>query len=119
MKTIDDLLQENNIPVVVLDDQGRITFINEVFEREYGWKKDELLGQSVGSIIPASMRQAHHVGFSRFLTTGTPTLLGKPLQLPILFKNGQQKNAEHCIIAEKQDGKWRFAATISTPGKGV
>ena len=112
MKSVDDMLKEQAVPVIVLDKEGVITFVNEAFEKEYGWKKSELLKASVYVIIPTALRQAHNIGFSRFLSTETPTLLEKPLRLPILCKDGQQRDAEHVIVADKQEGAWRFAATI-------
>ncbi len=59
------------------------------------------------------MRDAHNFGFSRFLTTEAPRILGKRLSLPTLCKNGEIKNAEHFIIGEKKDDRWQFAATIT------
>ena len=112
MKTFSDVLTDAASPVIVLDDQGIVTSINDAFKNEYGWRDEDLLGRSVSIIIPPALRQAHHVGFSRFLSTETPTLLSKPIQLPIVCQNGQERTVEHCIVAEKLDGKWRFAATI-------
>lgn len=95
-----------------MDEEGRIFFINEAFEREYGWNRADVLGQPITVIIPPKMRDVHHIGFSRFLKTENATLLEKPLNLPVLCKDGRILDAEHFLCAEKTDGKWRFAATI-------
>lgn len=114
--TVDEILSQKESPAIGLDDRGVITFINDLFERSYGWGRSEIAGKSVTEIIPPKMRDLHHIGFSRFLTTEKPTLLEKPLALPILCKDGRVLNVEHLIVAEKRGERWVFAATLK-PGK--
>jgi len=92
--------------------------VNSAFEAAYGWEEEELLGKVITIIMPPHMRDAHNFGFSRFLTTEVSKIQGKPLPLPVNCKDGTIKNAEHFIVGEKKDGKWRFAATI-TPKKST
>ena len=110
--SIDDLLRETSLPAVVVDHQGVITQVNPRFEAVFGWRGDEILGRPLSAIIPKTFRDAHHLGFSRFLMTGTPTLLGRPLMLPAMAKDGRVFDAEHVIFAERREGRWVFAATI-------
>lgn len=114
-KRVQDILGEDKIPTIGLNQEGIITFVNDIFQQKYGWDRTDLLNQPVTTIIPSHMRDAHHVGFSRFLTTETPTLLEKPLKLPILCKDGKILEVEHFITAEKIDGNWQFAALIRSP----
>lgn len=111
---VSEIISEKDHPSIGINDQGHITFVNEIFTREYGWEKDELLNQPITAIIPHHLREAHQIGFSRFLTTETPRLLGKPLPLEVLLKDGRVKSAEHFILAEKEDGVWRIAALLKT-----
>ena len=112
MNKISDLKQEVNLPVVIANEQGVITSVNKSFEDLFGWHRDEMLGKPLTIIIPKSLHDAHHLGFSRFLTTGNPTLLNKPLKLKAVTKDGKEFNAEHYIVAEKENDKWVFGATI-------
>lgn len=90
--------------------------INEMFERTYGWSRAELMGRSVVEIMPPHMRDAHSVGFARYLTTEKSDLLGKPLPLSVLYKDGRVAVADHYILGDKlADGRWRFAAIIDFP----
>lgn len=111
-QTVTEILNEQTIPAVAIDNQGLFTWLNQAFTTTYGWAESDLLGKSVTTIMPPAFRDAHHVGFSRFISTEKATVAGKPLPLAILFKDGTIKNAEHFILAEKKDGQWRFAATI-------
>lgn len=110
--TVDGLLALSNVPVVAIDRESLFTYINEAFTMAYGWSPDELIGKPVMKIMPKHMRSAHMVGFARFLTTETPTLLGKPLPLTICYKDGREEPAIHYILGDKSTGTWRFAAII-------
>lgn len=112
-KSYQEVIDVQDEPVVAIDQNSMFTLINEAFEREYGWSEAELLGKSVVEIIPPYLRDAHQIGFSRFITTEEVTLLGKRLPLGILYKNGTVQDAEHFILGEKCKGKWRFAAIIN------
>ena len=112
MKTIDEIMQESQLPVVVADHQGLITHVNPPFEAVFGWRKDDILGRPLTVIIPKTLHDAHHLGFSRFLTSGKPTLLNQPLKLKAVTKDGREFESEHFIVAQMQDGQWVFGATI-------
>ncbi len=112
METIEQFKRREDVPVVVSDDQGVLVHVNRSFEEIFGWTSQESLGQPMIMIIPPYLRDAHHMGFSRFLSTQKPTLMAKPLTLKAINKKGQEFDAEHFIIAEKIQGRWQFAATI-------
>lgn len=112
MLTIDALKAESSIPVIIVDHGGIIVHINQMFEKTWGWKKDVLIGKTLTTIIPDNLKDAHHMGFSRFLLTGKPTILNQTLELKILKMDGKEADAEHFIIAEKINGNWVFGATI-------
>ena len=78
---------------------GIITFINAKFEETYLWSSSNLVGKLLMTIIPQTLHDAHNMGFSRFLTTEQPTLLGKPLQLAIIKGDGSECISEHIIPA--------------------
>lgn len=111
-RTVEDILAEKKLPVVAIDSQGLITFVNQSFEKAYGWTTRELLGQVITVIMPPYMRDAHNFGFSRFLITEQARILNKPLSLPVLCKDGTETMAEHYITGDKFHDTWRFAATI-------
>lgn len=112
MKTIDEILSDDTASAVVSDDQGFITEVNGRFKEDFGWTRTEIVGQPVTTIIPGSLRDAHNLGFARFLATGKPTLLGEVLRLDAELKDGTVVSAEHLIVAERRDGRWCFAASI-------
>lgn len=108
----DHVLQESRIHAVVADHEGLITHVNSRFEEVFGWSRSEILGKPLTTLIPKELHDAHHLGFSRFLMTGKPTLLNRPLRLQVVARDGRVVDAEHVIVAERRQGLWVFAATI-------
>lgn len=113
--TIDEL-RNGDLPVISADASGYITAINDRFRDAYGWEPADLVGQPLTAIIPRQLHEAHHLGFSRFLSTGRPTILGQPLPLQVMTKDGRELSAEHYILAERLDGAWTFAASLRPLG---
>jgi PAS domain S-box-containing protein len=118
MKTIAEMKTETGLALVVADHRGYITEVNERFTAIFGWSREEIVGKRLEMIIPAKLRDNHRLGFSRFLRTGRPTILGgAPLELRALAKDGHEFIARHTITGEQVDGNWMFAATIEQLGK--
>jgi PAS domain S-box-containing protein len=115
MDTVAEFKAKKDVPVITADNHGIITYINSRFNDVYGWSEADLVGKPLSTIIPPSLHDAHNLGFSRFMLTGKPTLLGKTLSLKVITHDGVEMDAQHCIIAEQINGDWVFAATIS-PG---
>jgi len=113
MLTIEALKAKTDSPVIVVDHDGIIVHINQIFEKTWGWQKEVLIGQTLTTIIPDNLTDAHHMGFSRFSLTGKPTILNQPVELVIVRADGKEATAEHFIITEKIKGNWVFGATIT------
>lgn len=116
---LSELMSLSNVPVVAIDQESIFTFINKCFTKEYGWTDEDLIGRPVTLIMPTHMQSAHNVGFSRFLTTESSQLLGKPLPLTVRYKDGTERVSDHFILGEKKDGRWQFAAIIDYPDRNA
>ena len=46
VKTIDEMKRETDLPVVIADREGYITYVNETFQLVFGWTSDEILGKT-------------------------------------------------------------------------
>ena len=111
--SIRQLREQQDLPFVRADASGVVCEINQRFREVYGWRDDQLLGQSLGLIFPPSFRDSHHSGFARFKLTEESRVLNHPLKLATFCANGEAIVSEHYIVAEKdRDGTWSFAATL-------
>lgn len=113
MTDFHDIISQTKNPIIVTDHNGVILNINKAFEKQYNWSSDALTGQLLSAIIPKNLRDAHNLGFSRFLITENPSLLGRELVLEILTGEGTVVKARHFIAAHKNDNGWVFAARIN------
>ncbi len=110
--TIERLKQEAEIPALIVDHKGFVIYVNSCFEEVFGWKSEEMIGKVVTKIIPEEMHNAHHLGFSRFVTTGERRIMNQPLKLAAVNRRGEKFEADHYIVAEEIDGQWQVGATI-------
>lgn len=106
---------DNNKPIVVANQEGVISFVNKALEDLFGWAASEMVNKPLLMIIPEHLHDAHNLGFSRFISTETPTLLDKPLKLAAINKAGEQFTAMHLIQAAKDGDEWYFGANIYPP----
>lgn len=111
-ETIANIKGKTQVPAVIVNQQGFITFVNKSFEAVFGWPSADIIGKPVATIIPSAMHDAHNLGFSRFVTTGQPNVLNQPLKLTAMNKAGEEFEAEHFMIAERQKNEWVIGATI-------
>jgi len=108
----ESFLNEERKPMIVVNEQGIVDMVNESFTEAYGWNPRDLVGKTLTLIIPEGLRDAHQMGFARFLSTTEPTVQNMELELEILFADGSAANALHFITSGKVDGQLLFAATI-------
>lgn len=109
--TLDTLRAETGTPVVMVNQAGLVTHVNDAFLRAFGWTRERVESQPLSTLIPPRLHDAHNLGFSRFLVTGVPTLLGRPLRLWVRGGDGHERPAELTLHAAQEGGAWTFGAT--------
>jgi PAS domain S-box-containing protein len=75
---------------IAADDANRIIAISRPLADALGWDPAELVGRRVVTVIPPALREAHVAGFSRHLNTGEAHVIGVPLDLPVLRRDGSE-----------------------------
>jgi PAS domain S-box-containing protein len=106
-------LRQGEAPFVLADALGLVLEVNEPFTQAYGWVEADLKGQSLSLILPEAFQMAHHLGFSRFQSTGKSEILAHPLRLRTICRDGREVVSEHFIVAERSGEAWVFAATLT------
>jgi PAS domain S-box-containing protein len=77
--------------IISIDAQGAIVELNRAAERMFGFKKAELVGKPLTSIMPERFRTPHLSAIQRYFTTGQRCLpRWENLELPGLTKGGQE-----------------------------
>jgi PAS domain S-box-containing protein len=76
-----------------------IVYVNNAAEKMLGWPRGELVGQPLVTIVPERLRAAHLAGVARYRATRVPRLLGKPVRVPALARDGTEVDIELTISA--------------------
>jgi PAS domain S-box-containing protein len=84
------LLESAPEPVVISREDGEIILVNDQTEEQFGYTRDELLGQPIELLVPHSFRKRHVVHREQYLKHPTVRPLGVGHELFGLRKNGEQ-----------------------------
>jgi PAS domain S-box-containing protein len=90
----ESVLDALNDPVLASDASGLFLYSNAAAERLLGWTARELVGKPLTTIMPPRLRDAHGAGFHRYLTTGESRIIGRPVRVPALRRDGAEIDIE-------------------------
>ncbi len=93
--------------IVSMDETGRIIEFNPAAEKTFGYRREEVIGQSLADmIIPQGYREAHTRGMQRYLTGNSGPYLGQRIQIEALRADGSTFPVELAIdVAQAAQGK--------------
>jgi two-component system sensor histidine kinase/response regulator len=74
--------------MVIVDERGVITLVNNQTERLFGYDRQELLGQKVEILVPEDKRGAHPANRMRFMENPSVRAIGQELGLVAQAKDG-------------------------------
>jgi PAS domain S-box-containing protein len=86
-------------PVVAADSSQYIVYANHATSMLLGWNPDELIGQPLVTIVPPRFRATHVAAFDAFVRTGHPKVMGHPLRVPALKRDGTEVDIELALNA--------------------
>ncbi|MEO6715207.1 MAG: PAS domain S-box protein, partial [Mycobacteriales bacterium] len=102
--------------IVAADDANRLIAVSHAAADLFGWDREELIGQRVVSIVPEAMREAHIAGFVRYLVSGERRILGAPVRVLALRRDGSTVPVVIRIEVAATAGSRRvFTATFTLP----
>ncbi|MDQ3914144.1 MAG: SpoIIE family protein phosphatase [Actinomycetota bacterium] len=68
--------------IVLMDHTGRIVEFNPMAERVFGYKREDVVGKEMASmIIPPALRDKHRAGLARYLETGEGPVVGNRIEI--------------------------------------
>jgi PAS domain S-box-containing protein len=86
----DGIVPSTDVAWIVGDEHNRIVAASPAAYALLGWSDGELVGQRLLVVIPPHLRERHVAGFTRSVVTGDQRLLGVPLELPALARDGRE-----------------------------
>jgi len=76
--------------ILTIDDQSTILFANPATEKIFGYRLDEIIGQSLTMLMPDYLREIHRSSLTRYLTLGERHLSWDAISVPGLHKDGRE-----------------------------
>ncbi|ODS33449.1 MAG: two-component sensor kinase [Candidatus Scalindua rubra] len=96
-----------NNAIIMIDNEGKITFWNEAAEKVFKYSSKETVGRNLYEfVVPERMHKNFLNGFKRFQDTGQGPYIGKTVELMAVKKGGTEFPIEHSVSAVKIKGKW-------------
>jgi PAS domain S-box-containing protein len=99
--------------IVTMDEFGNIVDLNPAAERMFGYERDDVAGRPLADVlIPPELRALHREGFTRFLETDRPVILGKHLEVEALRADGEHIPIELTVTQVQMPGTTLFTGFI-------
>lgn len=99
--------------IVTIDQEGLILHANAGVRRVFGHDPDQVTGQSIATLIPEDLRDAHSLGLRRFVRTGHRQQSWSGLRLRGLHRDGHEIRIEVSFGAMRlPDGQYRFTGIM-------
>lgn len=96
-----------NDAIVMMDNEGHISYWNTAAETIFGYPEAEALGKALHQLLaPERFHEAFRKGFSHFKNTGEGAAVGKTLELTALRKNSLEFQVELSLSAVKLGNQW-------------
>ncbi len=123
-KSAENALQESEIKfrkisatahdaIIILNNNGNISFWNEAAERIFGYLSREILGKSLYEVlVPPRFQEAFIQGFKIFQKKGQRAAVGRIIELVALKKDGTEFPIELSVSAMKLKGEWNAIGII-------
>jgi PAS domain S-box-containing protein len=99
--------------VITIDKYARVTYVNGAFERTFGYRAQDVIGQDLAEkIVPPALREAHRRGLARYLETGQDTILDRRIELPAMRADGTEFPVELAVTRTGLPGEAAFTAHV-------
>jgi PAS domain S-box-containing protein len=104
-------LTEATLDAIIVGDQdGKILLFNPAAERLFGYRADEVVGQPLTALMPASAREHHEQGLRRYVRTRAAQLVGRTAEVTGRRKDGNEFPLELALSAIELEGEGEAGA---------
>ncbi len=99
--------------IVMMDDQGNISYWNPTAEETFGYSRKEITGKELHKLLaPQRYHEAYLKGYSEFRETGKGAAVGKTLELEAVKKDGTEFPIEISLSAIQIKGRWQAVGIV-------
>ena len=99
------VLDDLNEAVVGVDRANTVVYVNTAMERLLGYGASDLIGAPLTTIIPQRFQPRHVTAFAEYIASGRSNVIGRPLVLSALRRDGTEVPIELLISATSVEGE--------------
>ena len=105
-------VQNTNEAFVTIDQDHTVIFFNQAAEKIFGYRREEVIGQNLNSILTPRCSQDHQKAVERYIKTKKPVLIGHETEFIAARKGGEAFPASISFSVSEVEGKLYFTALI-------
>lgn len=99
--------------IIIINEEGKITFWNPQAEKIFGWTENEVKNKKLSeTIIPNKYKYLHEEGLKGYHKKGESSVVKKIIEISAINKSGIEFPIELSIIDVKQDNNVFFCSFI-------
>ena len=98
--------------IITIDEDSTILFANRATQQIFGYQQDELLGQSLGILMPDFLRTLHRDAVKRYLADHERRILWNAVEMPGLHKDGRHLSLEISLGEFTENGARFFTGIV-------
>ncbi|MEW6502121.1 MAG: PAS domain S-box protein [Thermodesulfobacteriota bacterium] len=100
--------------IIMIDNQGLVTFWNKAAEEIFGWQRDEVLGRDLHELVTSEEhRQRFRAGFDQFRECGRGPAIGRHVELTAIRRGGAEFPAEISLSGVQIKGQWHAVGIVN------
>ena len=92
------IVEDTQVAIVFADRDGIVRFWNSGAEAMFGYRAEEILGQTLDLIVPERHRARHWEGYRSVMATGVTKYGTQVLAVPTVTKDGRRISIEFSIV---------------------
>ncbi|MFB6212139.1 MAG: PAS domain S-box protein [Halobacteriales archaeon] len=108
----ESLVAKGSDAILSIDEESTIVFANESVERVFGYDPEELIGESLLTVMPDRFHEQHQTAIAEYLETGERGLDWNNIQLPGEHKEGHEIPLSITFEEHRYDDRRIFSGII-------
>ncbi|MFW2339993.1 MAG: PAS domain-containing protein, partial [Acidimicrobiia bacterium] len=106
------ILRSANDAIISIDAGGTVVSWNRHAQELFGYEEAEMVGESLGAIIPKRFRDGHDTGIERVTSGGEHHVIGQTVELAALHRDGREFPIELSLATWTAEGDRLFIGII-------
>jgi PAS domain S-box-containing protein len=99
--------------IITMDGDGMIVEVNDATEATFGYTAQEMIGKELAELmIPPDIREEHRRGLRRYMETGASRIVGHPVDLAAMRKDGSVFPVELAVTRPDLPGPALFCGYL-------